>query len=683
MNRYDSLEYNKGAEDQPRRKVIIDGMLDIDCTADTRHHTEAQHRRRILIEGAHRPVGYAAAGWRRPADEFLLEDPTPTECDVDVHNALMQQIESAQCNEGDGVDNFGTGTGRIGIAWLLGIISKAGKAPLFFLYESLEASRRAHRGWAFRILERRPEAAELQVRSFNVEELLGEDFELPAHSVVSSNAQKLTDADLDPDGFYWLYPERLADPRLRRERLKALLERQAEERLLKAARLAAKEAENARFVAVPLEQRQHQELMDRLQRLFVECWRPRIIPPAGTKGGDSTDSDASWILLPWEREELAKRVDADMLMDTLTWLYRIHSNLTHHNELYVTAGIQMCSLVDAANNRRSVPDVEKGEMLLSDFTAVVPYVDNVESELHAKLLFGRLCRLCRVDPSTAESLQWAAVLKACRLHKAALSPAGGRRQQRAPSRLVDPVSLIRRDLESTTKMVRGEIMRLHVPMEKFNEYFLDPANIEMLVAEHQTWSRMAVQLDGLVSFSTSELEKLLGGRTKPADVASKKEVKETPLSELSYYLPMQRCLDLFKEYWTARVIPPAVDRELMDPTGVLLDHEVTTINTLFRQNNLSGLFKYLTQVHTVLKDAEEAYVKYGRMMVRIIRQAQYTRNCMLDPDTGRGHYGEDLTYFSRRDNMEANKELEGTSTVDAEEVLIGVADSGMGNAALP
>lgn len=40
MNRYDSLEYNKGAEDQPRRKVIIDGMLDIDCTADTRHHTE-------------------------------------------------------------------------------------------------------------------------------------------------------------------------------------------------------------------------------------------------------------------------------------------------------------------------------------------------------------------------------------------------------------------------------------------------------------------------------------------------------------------------------------------------------------------------------------------------------------------------------------------------------------------
>lgn len=98
----------------------------------------------------------------------------------------------------------------------------------------------------------------------------------------------------------------------------------------------------------------------------------------------------------------------------------------------------------------------------------------------------------------SESLQWAAVLKACRLHKAALSPAGGRRQQRAPSRLVDPVSLIRRDLgsrelvlvlgrmmmvESTTKMVRGEIMRLHVPMEKFNEYFLDPANIEMLVAE--------------------------------------------------------------------------------------------------------------------------------------------------------------------------------------------------------
>lgn len=50
---------------------------------------------------------------------------------------------------------------------------------------------------------------------------------------------------------------------------------------------------------------------------------------------------------------------------------------------------------------------------------------------------------------------------------------------------------------------------------------------------------------------------------------------------------------------------------------------------------------------------------------------------------GRGHYGEDLTYFSRRDNMEANKELEGTSTVDAEEVLIGVADSGMGSAALP
>ncbi|KAF4717829.1 hypothetical protein FOZ63_015691 [Perkinsus olseni] len=55
------------------------------------------------------------------------------------------------------------------------------------------------------------------------------------------------------------------------------------------------------------------------------------------------------------------------------------------------------------------------------------------------------------------------------------------------------------------------------------------------------------------------------------------------------------------------------------------------------------------------------------MMVRIIRQAQYTRNCMLDPDTGRGHYGEDLTYFSRRDNIEANKELEGTSAVDAEE----------------
>ncbi|EER08199.1 conserved hypothetical protein [Perkinsus marinus ATCC 50983] len=107
---------------------------------------------------------------------------------------------------------------------------------------------------------------------------------------------------------------------------------------------------------------------------------------------------------------------------------------------------------------------------------------------------------------------------------------------------------------------------------------------------------------------------------------------------------------------------------------VLLDHEVTTINTLFRQNNLSGCFKYLTQVHTVLKDAEEAYVKYGRMMVRIIRQAQYTRNCMLDPDTGRGHYGEDLTYFSRRDNMEANKELEGTSTVDAEEVLIAAVE---------
>lgn len=56
---------------------------------------------------------------------------------------------------------------------------------------------------------------------------------------------------------------------------------------------------------------------------------------------------------------------------------------------YVTAGSQMCSLVDAANNRRSVPDVEKGEMLLSDFTAVVPYVDNVESELHAKLVRGR------------------------------------------------------------------------------------------------------------------------------------------------------------------------------------------------------------------------------------------------------------------------------------------------------
>lgn len=63
------------------------------------------------------------------------------------------------------------------------------------------------------------------------------------------------------------------------------------------ARLAAKEAENARFVAVPLEQRQHQELMDRLQRLFVECWRPRIIPPAGMKGGDSIDSDASWVVL--------------------------------------------------------------------------------------------------------------------------------------------------------------------------------------------------------------------------------------------------------------------------------------------------------------------------------------------------------------------------------------------------
>lgn len=43
-----------------------------------------------------------------------------------------------------------------------------------------------------------------KVRSFNVEELLGRDFELPAHSVVSSNAQKLTDADLDPDGYVYL-----------------------------------------------------------------------------------------------------------------------------------------------------------------------------------------------------------------------------------------------------------------------------------------------------------------------------------------------------------------------------------------------------------------------------------------------------------------------------------------------
>ncbi|KAF4739651.1 hypothetical protein FOZ63_021971, partial [Perkinsus olseni] len=145
-----------------------------------------------------------------------------------------------------------------------------------------------------------------------------------------------------------------------------------------------------------------------------------------------------------------------------------------------------------------------------------------------------------------EALPWGAVLKACKLHKAALSPTGGRRQQRAPSRLVDPVSLIRRDLESTTKMVRGEVMRLHVPMEKFNEYFLDPANVEMLVAEHQTWSRMAVQLDGLVSYSTSELEKLLAGKEKSAAAAAvpTKEVKETPLSELSYYMPMQRCLDL-------------------------------------------------------------------------------------------------------------------------------------------
>ncbi|KAF4721355.1 hypothetical protein FOZ63_023914, partial [Perkinsus olseni] len=110
-----------------------------------------------------------------------------------------------------------------------------------------------------------------------------------------------------------------------------------------------------------------------------------------------------------------------MLIDTLTWLYRIHSNLSHHNELYVAAGSQMCSLVDAANNRRPVPGAEKGEMYLSDFTEVVPYVDSIESELHAKLLFGRLCRLCRVDPSTAEALPWGAVLKACKLHKAALS----------------------------------------------------------------------------------------------------------------------------------------------------------------------------------------------------------------------------------------------------------------------
>ncbi|KAF4704403.1 hypothetical protein FOZ63_023406 [Perkinsus olseni] len=76
---------------------------------------------------------------------------------------------------------------------------------------------------------------------------------------------------------------------------------------------------------------------------------------------------------------------------------------------------------------------------------------------------------------------------------------------------------------------------------------------------------------GYAAFSTSELEKLLAGKEKSAAAAAAavptKEVKETPLSELSYYMPMQRCLDLFKEHWTARVIPPAMDRELTDPTG--------------------------------------------------------------------------------------------------------------------
>ncbi|KAF4711753.1 hypothetical protein FOZ63_006412, partial [Perkinsus olseni] len=98
-SKYDSLEYNRGSEEQPRRKVIIEGMIDIGCDSQSHHPTET--RKRILIEGAHKPVGYAAAGWRRPPDEYLLEDPTPTECEVDVHNALMQQIESGQVNEGE------------------------------------------------------------------------------------------------------------------------------------------------------------------------------------------------------------------------------------------------------------------------------------------------------------------------------------------------------------------------------------------------------------------------------------------------------------------------------------------------------------------------------------------------------------------------------------------------------
>ncbi|KAF4672933.1 hypothetical protein FOL47_011201 [Perkinsus chesapeaki] len=657
---YDRLEYNSG--NGPRRRVIIEGMIDIGWGNSSSPADQQGGKKAVLIEGAHRPIGYAASDWRRPAAGYILEDPTPVECDVDVHNALLQQIESSQAVRDDG-----EGFGRIGISWLRSVVSRASRGAL---HEALKPSRKVYDHSALRISQRRPEAAELKVRSAGVEHLLGEGFELPAYSVVASNAKKLTEADLDPDSFYWLHPERLADPRLRRERLKALLERQAEEAQLRAARLTAREAENARFTVVPVEERKHVELLERLQRLFVECWRPRIIPPVGHKDAGGQD-DLEWILLPWEREELVKRIESDMLVDIFAWFYRIHSNLTHHNDMYVLAGSQMCALVDGANNLRPVPDAEKGEMHVSDFLAVTPYVDGLETELHAKLLFGRLCRLCRVDPSTTEALPWAAVLKACKLHKAALSPAGGRRQQRAPSRVVDPVSLIRRDLESTNKMVRGEVMRQYVPMDKFNDYFSDPANIELLITEHQTWSRMAVQLEGLVSYSAVDLEKLLAGRegSQSSTVAGPavKETKEIPLAELSYYLPMQRCLDLFKEHWAARVIPPVVDRELMDPTGVLLDHEVTTINSLIRQNNLSGLLKYLTQVHTVLRDAEEGYVKYGQMMVRIIRQAQYTRNCMLDPDTGRGHYGEDLTYFSRKDNIEANKELEGTSIVDAEE----------------